>query len=105
MEILLIPLACLLGLIPSAIARSKGHEAFPWWLFGTLLFVVALPCALLLKPDQPTLDERAIAGGDMRKCPDCAELVRAEARKCRYCGADLALPDEGAGAGPLVRDL
>jgi hypothetical protein len=24
-----------------------------------------------------------------RKCPDCAEMVQAEARKCRHCGATL----------------
>lgn len=85
-------LAALIGIIPAAIAGSKGHNAFLWWLFGAALFIVALPCSLFLKPNRPALDQRAIIDGDMKKCPDCAEMVRAEARKCRYCAADLTLP-------------
>ena len=39
----------LLGLIPAAIARSKGRSFFMWWVYGAALFVVALPHALIMK--------------------------------------------------------
>jgi hypothetical protein len=36
------------GLLPALIARSKGHNFIGWYVFGFLLSIVALPCALLL---------------------------------------------------------
>lgn len=45
--------AVALGYIPGRIAADKGYELSDWWLFGTLLFVVALPAALLVRPRAP----------------------------------------------------
>ena len=47
MEILLI--AVLIGLIPASIARNKGRSFGLWWLYGSLLFIIALPHALIMK--------------------------------------------------------
>jgi hypothetical protein len=78
----------LIGLIPAAVAQSKGHSFVLWWLFGAALFIVALPCALMLKSDASAIEAKAIAEGS-RKCPYCAELVKAEASVCRYCQREL----------------
>lgn len=79
MEILLI--AAILGVLPGAIASRKGHSFVVWWLFGAAIFIVALPWSFLLKST-----EGAQLGTRMRKCPDCAEMIPAEALLCRYCG-------------------
>jgi hypothetical protein len=39
-----------LGFVPGAIAKNKGHSFGLWWLFGAVLFPVALPLALIVKP-------------------------------------------------------
>lgn len=56
MTIAILMFAALLGCIPGAIAQSKGHSFVAWWFFGWMLFIVALPCSLMLKTrnEQPT---------------------------------------------------
>ena len=46
-ELLLI--AAVIGLIPAAIANSKGRSFFAWWIYGTLFWIIAMPHSLLLK--------------------------------------------------------
>lgn len=86
MEFLII--ITLLGLIPAAIAQSKGRSFIGFWIYGALLFIVALPHALLMKADAKTLEAGAITAGG-KKCPHCAEIVKAEAKVCRFCQRDL----------------
>lgn len=81
--------AVLIGLLPAFIAQSKGKSFIGWWIYGALLFIVALPHSLIMKADAKSLEAEALADGG-RKCPYCAEIVKAEAKVCRFCQRDIS---------------
>ncbi len=83
--------AVLIGLIPAEIARNKGHNFYGWWLFGAALFIIALPAALLLPRNEEEIERRNLKTGNHKKCPYCAEIVRAEAVVCKHCGREFAM--------------
>lgn len=97
---LLLPL--LLGLAPAAIAHSKGRDFFLWWVYGAAIFIVALPHALVMKPDEASLEQQRLQNGQ-KKCPFCAELVREEAVVCRHCGRSLG--DESLATTALLQPV
>lgn len=62
--------AVLLGLIPAAIASHKGRSFALWWFYGALLFIVALPMALLMKPKVAAAQAEAPDGTKVKTRPD-----------------------------------
>lgn len=39
-----------IALIPAVIAKTKGRSFVAWWTLGMLLFIVALPASVFMKP-------------------------------------------------------
>jgi len=87
-----------IAVIPAAIASSKGRSFAAWYVYGVLLWIVALVHSLVIKSDSDALDRRQLERGDARKCPFCAEVVKREAVICRHCQRDL--PPLGAAVPP-----
>ncbi len=74
-------LSSLLSLIPATIASKKGRNFFVWALYGWLVFIVSIIHVNMLKPIE--------GASNMKKCPFCAEIIKQEAKVCRYCSKDL----------------
>jgi hypothetical protein len=64
------------GIITAVIAHYRGRNVIGWFLFGTILFIVALPLILLLPRKS-------------KKCPHCKETIQKEANVCRHCKSQL----------------
>jgi hypothetical protein len=91
-------ICAVLGCIPGAIAMAKGRTFWGFWLYGALLFPVALIHSLVMASRPAGQEARALATGEFRKCPHCAELVKREARLCKHCHQPLSPQDPSNGA-------
>ena len=96
------------GIAAAMIASSKGREPVGWFVIGLLFGILGLIVAIGMQPTAQHQAQRASEverlrgtpvppAPDQRKCPYCAEWIRAEAIKCKHCGSDLS----DAPAAPL----
>lgn len=91
MEFIVVWFIC--GFICSVIAGAKGRSAGAFFFMGLLLGPLGIILALVTAKNERQIEKEWVESGEMRKCPFCAELVKAEAIKCKHCQSDLE-PEE-----------
>ncbi len=91
----------LFGVATAVAASNKGLSGCAWFLLGVILGPFGLILSLVVPKNQRAVERSAIGAGTMKKCPFCAEMIRAEAVKCRFCGTDLGGPLQPP---PIIKD-
>jgi hypothetical protein len=88
--VLLLVLLSVLGLFTASVAHHKGYSFAPWWLYGSLVFFIALPHALLMHSRNSFIGDEVLPGE--KSCPYCQESMLLEDDICPACHLRLYDP-------------
>jgi hypothetical protein len=81
----------LFSIVVGIIAANRGRSGFGWFV---LSMVISPLLGVILVALIPAIGDERPSTATHVKCPDCAELVLKEARKCKHCGCHLVPASE-----------
>lgn len=90
------------GIIAAVIYSNKGRSGIAAFVVGFLFGPIGVILAALTPADKAAVERKAVATGAMKKCPFCAELIRAEATVCKHCQRELPVVVAEPGVARIV---
>jgi len=72
-------------MVGMAANNHRGRSAFGWFLLSLLISPLISGILLLASKDLRKAVTVRTDGADEKKCPECAEMVKTDAKICRYC--------------------
>jgi len=76
------------GIATGIIAYSKGRSTFGFMMLSIFFSpVIGMTAAVVARPDDAVLENRFYSTMKVKRCEGCHELVRIEAKICKYCHA------------------
>jgi hypothetical protein len=77
-----------------SMAGKRGRSPALYFLISMLLSpVIGLLVLLVQGPNAEKIEAEKLESGELCQCPFCAELVKAEAKICRFCGKELPIEE------------
>ena len=86
-----------------AIAEARGRSVWSFfWLSLLASPLIALIVLVVTPPTREQAERLAMRGGDSKRCPHCAELVKREALVCKHCHVAIPATAVVTPAPPVV---
>lgn len=81
------------AVVSAIVAGAKGRSSFGWLIIGIvfgLFALIVIACLPSIKPQPVVMAGGEVATPDTHvRCPECRELVRRDAKRCKHCQITL----------------
>ena len=82
---MLVVIWVILAFACASFAKRKGRDYWRWLVLSLVLSPFICIVILLISKDES--EQVGIYEGTLKKCYQCAEIVKKEAIRCKHCGA------------------
>lgn len=76
------------SLVVGVIATTRNRSGFAWFVLGMLLSPLLMGLLVALVPRGDS-GPAAFTAETHRHCPECREVVRLDARRCKHCSSTI----------------